>query len=184
MTVTLSCCTSSFPFTHVNFIYVPSQHLLRATDDNRYTARFSKLTLDGSFYSIYGVNLLLLQVGVMHLSFASLAPRYPSTSGDHSHTCSIEADESSANIHRLPRRAGRLWHWVADKVPALIPRENPEGVPAQIPGPNDHHQAKATSPYMFPAGRDVNMHKSPALSWRVPHYCLGTRGLGIQMIGA
>ena len=35
-----------------------------------------------------------------------------------------------------------------------------------------------------PPSRDVSMHKSPTLSWRVPHYCPGTQGLGIQMKGA
>ena len=38
----------------------------------------------------------------MHLSFASLTPRYPGTSGDRTHTRSLEADKSPANIRRLP----------------------------------------------------------------------------------
>ena len=114
----------------------------------------------------------------MHLSFASPAPRYPGTSEDHSQTCSLEADKSPANIHWLPRKAGHLQHRVTDKVQALIPWENPDEVLAQIPSPNDHHQATAATLYMFPTGRDVSMHKSPTISWQVPRYCPGTQGAG------
>ena len=97
----------------------------------------------------------------MHLSFVSLAPRYPGTSGDHGQSRFLGADKSPANIRRLPCRSGHLQHWVTDKVSDLIPRENPDEVPAQIPSPNDHHEATAATLYMFPASRDVSMHKSP-----------------------
>ena len=120
----------------------------------------------------------------MHLSFASLTPGYPGTSGDCGHTPSLEADKSPANICQLPRRAEHLWRRVANIVPALIPQENPDEVPAEIPSPNDPHQATTATPYMFSASRDVSIHKSPALSQRRPRYCPGTQEPGIQMIGA
>ena len=84
------------------------------------------------------------------------------------------------NIRWLPCRAGQLRCRVTNQVLALIPRENPNKVPAQIPGLNDRHQAKAATVYMFL----VSMHKFPALSWWVPHYYPGTQGLGIQMLSA
>ena len=118
---------------------------------------------------------------IMHLSFASPVPGYPGTSKDRCQTHSLEADKFPSNIRRLPRRAGHLRYWITNKVPALMPGENADEVPAQIPSPNDHHQATAATPYMFPACRDVTI---PALSWRVSRYCLGTQGPEIQMIGA
>ena len=127
-------------------------------------------------------------LSIMHLSFASLAPRYLGTSRDHGHTHSLQADKSLANIHRITRNAGHLWHHVTNKVPAPIPLKKSLTHTMfellKIPGPNDHHQDKAATPYMFPAGRDVSMHKSPPLSGWVPHYCPGTWGPGIQMVGA
>ena len=126
----------------------------------------------------------LFYAHIMHVSFASPVPRYPGTSSDRAHICSLEADKSPSNVCRLPRRAGHLQPRVTDKVLAPIPRDIPKKVPAQISSPNDHHQATAATSYMFPAGRDVSMHTSPTLSRRVPRYCPGTREPGIQMIGA
>ena len=123
---------------------------------------------------------------VMHLSFASPAPKYPGTGGDCGHTRSLEAVKFPANIRRLPCRAGHIWHRVTDNVHALIPQEKPLWGPSSNSWPkwSPSSNSLVEIPYMFPAGRDVSMHKSPALSQRVPSYCPGTHGPGIQMIGA
>ena len=54
----------------------------------------------------------------MHLSYASPPPPpppYPGTTGNRSHTHSLEANKSPATIHRLPCRARHLRHRNTDK---------------------------------------------------------------------
>ena len=75
----------------------------------------------------------------MHLSFASSAPGYLSTSEDHGHTRSLEAYKSPASTCRFSSRVGHLGRQVTDKVPAPIPQDIPDEVQTKIPGPNDHH---------------------------------------------
>ena len=50
-----------------------------------------------------------------------LHPQPPGTSGDHGHTCFLEADKSLANIRQLPHRAGHLRRRVTDKFPPPRP---------------------------------------------------------------
>ena len=73
------------------------------------------------------------------------------------HTRSLEANKSPGNICRLPRRAENLRHQVTDKVQAPILRDIPAEVPAQMITMKPQPQPRL---HMFPAGRDVSIHKS------------------------
>ena len=123
----------------------------------------------------------LLDNSIIHLSFASLALGTQAPGLRHYfHIRSLEAYKSPANIRWLPHRAGHLRRRVTDKVPALIPREFQLKFPAQMITIKPRPQPRTCSPS---AGQSACTN-SPTLSQRVPPYCLDTRGLGIQMIGA
>ena len=96
------------------------------------------------------------------------------------------ATQVKDKLHNIPRTsrgefpATRRGWFLSDKFPPTISTRSRLKFPAQ----NDHHQATAATPYKFPTGWNISMHKFPAHSWRVPRYCPGARGPGIHMIGA
>ena len=80
----------------------------------------------------------------------------PCTNGDRSHTRSLEANKSPANICRLPRRAGHFRRRVTDNSrPHTMENLSwfVKSQPISNPGKNDHHQATAATLHMVPAGR-------------------------------
>ena len=80
------------------------------------------------------------------------------------HISPPSATQVKDKLYNIPRTshsefpATRPADFLSDKLPPTFPTRSRLKFPAQ----NDHHHVTVATPYKFPAGGDISMHKFPA----------------------